>query len=292
MSPSPERASRRSRSRSRSLSSYSSSSSSSVRSDGSEGSFQKITTSKKDKSRNHDTHQVSQEPAQDTNSRGIDTNPFHAMHSGNNDGEKPNLLPEISIPQGGPGSSSSSSNNPFLSRSNSDSEKGIFNHHTNDSHPFHPPPYTPGGTLPSQIPPQGRRYQTKTQSPFPAPEIVGKPPFHDMGGEPIYVGSAIFPTSVHPCKLAPELSPVCRVPYGGNEFEHHGRYDLLPITPDMEWVPAKHGVTPKGRRPVDGGYEESGERLYHAAVVWEGVSVPGKCAPHLRESISICLAWV
>ena len=49
----------------------------------------------------------------------------------------------------------------------------------------------------------------------------------------------------------------------------------------MEWVSANHGVIPKGRRPVDGGYEASGERLYHAVAVISGVSVPGKTAVHL-----------
>lgn len=31
-----------------------------------------------------------------------------------------------------------------------------------------------------------------------------------------------------------------------------GRYDILPITDDMEWVPAGYGELPKGRRPVEG----------------------------------------
>lgn len=31
-----------------------------------------------------------------------------------------------------------------------------------------------------------------------------------------------------------------------------GRYDILPITREMEWVAARDGVIPKGRRPVEG----------------------------------------
>lgn len=58
-------------------------------------------------------------------------------------------------------------------------------------------------------------------------------------------------------------------------------YDLLPITPQMEWVPTSHGQIPAGHRPVDGGFEASGERLYHAVGVISGVSVPGKTAAHL-----------
>lgn len=142
------------------------------------------------------------------------------------------------------------------------------------------------GTGHSGAPPQGRRLQTETTTTFPSPDIVGVPPFRDVGGDPIYVGSAVFPNSsaVHPCKLAPALSPPCRVAYGGAEYEHSGRYDLLPITPEMEWVPTGYGRIPQGRKPIDGGFEETGERLFHAVAVVEGVSVPGKTAVHLRAA--------
>ena len=59
------------------------------------------------------------------------------------------------------------------------------------------------------------------------------------------------------------------------------RYDILPITQDHEWVPTSHGRIPEGRRPVDGGFEESGHRLYHAVAVVHGLSVPGKTGEHL-----------
>ncbi|KAF8318417.1 hypothetical protein DL93DRAFT_2054570 [Clavulina sp. PMI_390] len=136
----------------------------------------------------------------------------------------------------------------------------------------------------SDVPPQGRRFQTRTTAEFPGVDIVGPPPFTDYGGEPIYVGSAIMedPPSVHPCKLAPHLENVCMVSYGGQELGHQGRYDLLPIDNHlMEWVATSHGNVPTNRRPVDGGYEAGGERLYHAVVEISGVRVPGKTAPHL-----------
>ena len=70
--------------------------------------------------------------------------------------------------------------------------------------------------------------------------------------------------------------------YGGREVEHNGRYDLLPFDPNtMEWVPTSHGQVPPGRRPVEGGYEEDGAKLYHAIAVVHGVRVPGKAGPHL-----------
>lgn len=88
--------------------------------------------------------------------------------------------------------------------------------------------------------------------------------------------------SVQPCKIAPHLHPCARVAFGGQpgpvsiqpaqyslsysqgrELEHHvgrqgarggesaltsprtceqGRYDLLPITDDMEWVYTSEGM--------------------------------------------------
>lgn len=101
------------------------------------------------------------------------------------------------------------------------------------------------------------------------------------GVSPVYVGSAIFDDSVHPCKIAPSVHPPCRVPYGGTEHDHHGRYDLLPITPDMEWIPTKNGEIPPGRRPVEGGYESGGQKLYHALGKIGEVDVPGKTGAHL-----------
>ncbi|PAV16028.1 hypothetical protein PNOK_0764800 [Pyrrhoderma noxium] len=121
---------------------------------------------------------------------------------------------------------------------------------------------------------------TTANGPFSAPEKVGDPPCHDLDGSPIFFGSAFLDNSVHPCKVAPHLMPVCRVPYGGGEYEHTGRYDLLPFTQDTELIPASGGVIPPGRRPVEGGYE-NGIKLYHAVGQIDGVRVPGKCGEHL-----------
>jgi len=147
--------------------------------------------------------------------------------------------------------------------------------------PTHPIPHGGSAHGARGVPPQGRRFQTNTSAPFPGVDITGPPPFRDVGGEPVFVGSSVSPGSVHPCKLVPHLRPVCRVAYGGGELEHQGRYDILPITQEHEWVPTSHGRVPEGRRPVDGGYEESGHRLYHAVAVVHGCSVPGKTGAHL-----------
>ena len=106
------------------------------------------------------------------------------------------------------------------------------------------------------------------------------------------MGSALFGSSVHPCKIAPHLSPPARVAYGGGEHEHWGRFDLLPINDQtMEWVPASHGKIPPGRRPVEGGYEENGMRLFHAIVYIDNVWVPGKTGEHLvRISIHCAIS--
>ena len=121
-----------------------------------------------------------------------------------------------------------------------------------------------------------------SSSPFPNQAQLLSPPCNDSDGSPVYVGSALFPTSVHPCKIVPRFrDTACRVPYGGQEVEHRGRYDLLPITADMEWVKTSGGKVPYGRRAVEGGYEEDGKKLYHAMILIEGVRVPGKAGEHL-----------
>ncbi|KAH0833296.1 hypothetical protein J3R83DRAFT_12361 [Lanmaoa asiatica] len=141
-----------------------------------------------------------------------------------------------------------------------------------------PPPYTP-----PRSPPSGYRIALNTSSPFPVSPYIEQPPFHDSDGtSPVFIGSAIFDNSVHPCKIASCLTPPCRVPYGGSEVEHHGRYDLLPFDKEtMEWVPTSLGRIPAHRRPVQGGYEENGARLYHAVATIRGVRVPGKTGEHL-----------
>jgi len=49
----------------------------------------------------------------------------------------------------------------------------------------------------------------------------------------------------------------------------------------MEFVRTSGGLVPHGRRPIEGGYEEYGGKLYHAIAVIEGVRVPGKTGEHL-----------
>ncbi|OBZ72456.1 hypothetical protein A0H81_07587 [Grifola frondosa] len=194
------------------------------------------------------------------------------------------LPPPYSIPQGAPGVGSIS---------------GIHEP-TRDMPPMPPMPLMPqipgqhgdtfpGSHIPSSPPPahtppaSGYRVPLSTTMPFPPVQQTGPPVSIDADGRsPIFIGSAIFPSSVHPCKIVPTLNPPCRVPYGGGEYEHHGRYDLLPFDPNtMEFVPTSHGQIPPGRRPIDGGYEESGGKLYHAVATVQGVKVPGKAGPHL-----------
>ncbi|CAA7266858.1 unnamed protein product [Cyclocybe aegerita] len=135
-------------------------------------------------------------------------------------------------------------------------------------------------------PPSGFRVPLSTDAPFPPPEQAGEPAFYDADGvSPVFIGSALFENSVHPCKIGPHLQPFASVPYGGGEHGHHGRFDLLPFRHDqMEWVPTSHGTIPEGRRPVEGGYEDDGAQLYHAAALIDGVKVPGKTGEHLGGS--------
>ncbi|TFK92647.1 hypothetical protein K466DRAFT_480191 [Polyporus arcularius HHB13444] len=143
-----------------------------------------------------------------------------------------------------------------------------------------PSPAPPGYTQP---PPSGFRVPLSNTTPFPAQQ-AGPPASYDADGRtPVYLGSVIFERSVHPCKIVPSFNPPPRVAYGGRELEHQGRYDLLPFDPNtMEWVPTSRGQVPPGRRPVEGGYEEDGSKLYHAIANVNGVRVPGKAGAHLR----------
>ena len=142
---------------------------------------------------------------------------------------------------------------------------------------FGPPP--PYNTTP---PSSGFRVPLITTGAFPDPQTLGQPPCNDADGSPIYIGSALMGNSVHPCKIGRHLSPYVAVPYGGVEHGHHGRYDLLPYVPtQMEFVHTSHGKIPYGRRPIEGGYEDHGAKLYHAVASINGVRVPGKTGEHL-----------
>ena len=139
-------------------------------------------------------------------------------------------------------------------------------------------------------PAAGNRLALSTDNPFPSLSSLPPSSLHDLGGphQPVYVGSAIFENSVHPCKIVPHLNLPVRVPYGGGEHEHRGRFDLLQIDDrTMEWVITGHGKIPQGRRPVEGGYEENGARLFHALAQIDDVWVPGKTGEHLVSALVV-----
>ncbi|KAF8071983.1 hypothetical protein FPV67DRAFT_911055 [Lyophyllum atratum] len=155
------------------------------------------------------------------------------------------------------------------------------------------PSASPGFPTPPQVqhhdstqaaaPPSGYRVPLSTTSPFPDAVVAGQPPCYDADGvTPIFIGSALFENSVHPCKIGPHLQPFASVAYGGAEHAHHGRFDLLPFVPQtMEWVRTSYGRVPPGRSPIEGGYEDNGAKLYHGLALVNGVRVPGKAGEHL-----------
>src|SRR5258708_4040615 len=102
-----------------------------------------------------------------------------------------------------------------------DSLDGAQHYETRD--PIHPIAAGGRGADIGATPSQGRRYQTDTQVEFPSTDITGPAPFRDWGGEGVWIGSAISAESVQPCKLAPHLQPVPRVPYGGGVPRHSRR---------------------------------------------------------------------
>lgn len=159
---------------------------------------------------------------------------------------------------------------------------GIDQKSMSDSKVGSPPPYT------SAPPPSGFRVPLIATGAFPDPQTLGQPPCYDADGSPIYIGSALMGNSVHPCKIGKHLKPYVAVPYGGAEHPHHGRYDLLPYLPNqMEFVPTSNGKIPYGRRPIEGGYEDHGAKLYHAVALIKGIRVPGKTGEHLSVFLSL-----
>jgi hypothetical protein len=73
---------------------------------------------------------------------------------------------------------------------------------------------------------------------------------------------------------------------------HAGRFDLLRFDPDrMEWASASGGTLPTGRKPVDGGFEQGGGRLFHAYATVDGVQVPGKAGEHLVRESTLSVNW-
>ena len=138
-------------------------------------------------------------------------------------------------------------------------------------------PRKPSDELPVRHNPLSSRHV-----PFPSADLLGTPAHVEANGaNPVFVGSAIFENSVHPCKIVFSIHPPCHVPYGGSEVRHYGRYELFPITPKVEWVPTKNGKIPPNRSPVNGGHESSGEVLYYALGKINDVDVPGKTGEHL-----------
>lgn len=154
---------------------------------------------------------------------------------------------------------------------------------SSSSQPTPPPPaYSSEKTSP---PSSGHRIALDANSmSFPGQPEAGIPPCYEADGTPVYLGSALFERSVFPCKIEvrQRSPPKPFVSYCGDEHPHRGRYDVLPYDPvQMEFVLTSDGRIPQGKRPIDGGYDESGDRLYHAVGIVDGLRLPGKTGVHL-----------
>ena len=108
------------------------------------------------------------------------------------------------------------------------------------------------------------------------------PPSFDADDNPIYFGSATLGNVVQPCKVTLKIDElVCVVPYRLIERVHRGPFTILPFTNAMHLVPTSQGHIPAGNRPVEGGVDDSGRRLYHAVAWVRGERVPGRTSEHL-----------
>lgn len=171
-------------------------------------------------------------------------------------------------------------------------EKGLFSasHSASTGHSgqqaFPAPSYAPPAYTSSSTPAAGHRLPLVGSNVFPTSD-AGPSVAQDADGSPVYVASVILNDQVVPCKAIPTLPGAARWCWGGEErWDGNARYDILPITKEMEWVQARDGQLPKGRRAVEGGYESDGKQLYHALVTvqhgQQALRVPGKTGEHLH----------
>ncbi|ORY77252.1 hypothetical protein BCR35DRAFT_292321 [Leucosporidium creatinivorum] len=154
-----------------------------------------------------------------------------------------------------------------------------------------PPPLPPA-------PPSGHRARGFEPG-FPAPAFShAQLTFRDLDGAPVLLSSHALPDgSKIPGKTVlvsqhGSLTPACLIGGEGHEVHVAGPAEVLFETDKMEWVRARYGVVPEGKRPVVGGVDAEGEELYHAAArTWkEGIRVPGKTNEAIGGA-SISWAW-
>jgi hypothetical protein len=140
--------------------------------------------------------------------------------------------------------------------------------------------YEPDLLEPTSSPLRGPRSGYRTQfaqnQAQPLATLDPKAPFVDVDGTtPIYVGSAYIDGAVVPCKVVVQDRLRAFVPYYGECVIED--FTILRIDLSrMEWVLASNGEVPTGREPVEGGWEPSYGRFFHAYGDVGGVKVPGK----------------
>ncbi|EJD41401.1 hypothetical protein AURDEDRAFT_186565 [Auricularia subglabra TFB-10046 SS5] len=143
---------------------------------------------------------------------------------------------------------------------------------------------SPQPPTPQAVTPGGPAHALKLKSDqaFPPASVTGWPPCTDAGGQRVFLGLAPIEDGLHPCKVVEGFVPPVRYSWGGEEFLWDQDYYLVPFDgARMEWAPASHGVTPAGKRLVEGGRESDGRPLYHAVGTVDGVRVLGKAGEHL-----------
>ncbi|KAH7102992.1 hypothetical protein BKA62DRAFT_698263 [Auriculariales sp. MPI-PUGE-AT-0066] len=114
---------------------------------------------------------------------------------------------------------------------------------------------------------------------FPSLGLTGPPPT-SCREYPVFIGLAPYMGGLVPCKVV--NSTCAKIGHTYKEYQIDGPFFVVPLNPlMMEWVHTSHGKIPHGRRPVEAGFEHTGEALYHAVGLVDGVRVPGKAGEHL-----------
>jgi hypothetical protein len=133
-------------------------------------------------------------------------------------------------------------------------------------------------------PVSGYRLRITSGEAFPY-HLAGETQFSDLGGEPVYIGSAVVThrrdsavRAIVPCKVTPRIRPDHHIAWNGKETWGH-LFELLPFDSQrMEWIETSGGEIPEGRSPVRGGYDADDTPLFHACgmIPNHSITCPGK----------------
>ncbi|RKP09335.1 hypothetical protein THASP1DRAFT_28859 [Thamnocephalis sphaerospora] len=107
----------------------------------------------------------------------------------------------------------------------------------------------------------------------------------EADGVPLYVGRGEHKGGMHVGKVSPQHGGLL-ISYGTKEIKLK-RYEVLTgDASQLRWVVCHGQAMPDGWVPVEGGWEEDGQKLFVAKVQHAGGLHVGKAGPHLYNGVS------